>query len=190
MRARTGVMSVVPMISAEVMSAPIQCETSMMSWPATPGKKYLLPPEMPTTSCGQHRPDDEGDVVLDDGPVEQHRHVHRQPSLGQLREAGRRDRAEVGEGRRLPPLVVDDGHPGIGRLERALLVAEVRREGLPRDIGWCVPSAMSVGHPGDPTVQRRVDGADEERQRAGAGAVGHDDADALAVEVDRRRAAR
>jgi hypothetical protein len=54
--ARTGVTAVVPMISAEVISAPIQRETSMISWPATPGKKYLLPPEMPTTSCGRTGP--------------------------------------------------------------------------------------------------------------------------------------
>jgi len=33
-------------------------------------------------------------------------------------------------------------------------------------------------------VQGSVHGADEERERAGAGAVGDDDADALSVEVD------
>jgi hypothetical protein len=54
--ARTGVIPVVPMISAEVISAPSQCETSMIFWPATPGKKYLLPPEMPTTSWGRTGP--------------------------------------------------------------------------------------------------------------------------------------
>ena len=56
MSARTGVTPVVPMISAEVMSAPSQWDTSMMRWPATPGKKYLLPPDMPTTSCGSTGP--------------------------------------------------------------------------------------------------------------------------------------
>jgi hypothetical protein len=54
--ARTGVMPVVPMISADVISAPSQCETSMIFWPPTPGKKYLLPPEMPTTSWGRTGP--------------------------------------------------------------------------------------------------------------------------------------
>ncbi len=54
--ARTGVIPVVPMISAEVISAPSQCETSMIFWPPTPGKKYLLPPEIPTTSCGSTGP--------------------------------------------------------------------------------------------------------------------------------------
>ncbi len=54
--ARTGVRPVVPMISAEVISAPSQCETSMIFCPATPGKKYLLPPDMPTTSCGSTGP--------------------------------------------------------------------------------------------------------------------------------------
>ena len=47
---------VVPMISAEVISAPSQCDTSMIFWPPTPGKKYLLPPEIPTTSCGSTGP--------------------------------------------------------------------------------------------------------------------------------------
>ncbi len=55
-RARTGVRPVVPMISAEVINAPSQCDTSMIFWPATPGKKYLLPPDIPTTSCGSTGP--------------------------------------------------------------------------------------------------------------------------------------
>src|SRR4051795_6570637 len=55
-KARTGVVPVVPMISAEVINAPSQCETSMIFCPATPGKKYLLPPDIPTTSCGSTGP--------------------------------------------------------------------------------------------------------------------------------------
>jgi hypothetical protein len=39
-----------------VISAPSQCETSMIFLPPTPGKKYLLPPDMPTTSCGSTGP--------------------------------------------------------------------------------------------------------------------------------------
>lgn len=54
--ARTGVMPRVPIISALVIRAPTQCETSIISWPDTPGKKYLLPPEKPTTSCGKTGP--------------------------------------------------------------------------------------------------------------------------------------
>jgi len=54
--ARTGVMPRVPMISALVMRAPTQWVRSMISCPAMPGKKYLLPPEMPTTSCGNTGP--------------------------------------------------------------------------------------------------------------------------------------
>ena len=54
--AAAQVCAVVPMISADVIRAPSQCEMSMMSWPATPGKKYLLPPEIPTTSCGSTGP--------------------------------------------------------------------------------------------------------------------------------------
>src|SRR5664279_1076470 len=54
--ARTGVIPRVPMMSALVINAPSQCEKSMTSGPATPGKKYLLPPENPTTSCGNTGP--------------------------------------------------------------------------------------------------------------------------------------
>ena len=54
--ARTGVMPRVPIMSALVISAPSQCEKSITSGPATPGKKYLLPPENPTTSCGKTGP--------------------------------------------------------------------------------------------------------------------------------------
>ena len=52
---RTGV-SLVPIISYEVISAPSQWVKLMMSAPAMPGKKYLLPPEKPTTSCGNTGP--------------------------------------------------------------------------------------------------------------------------------------
>ena len=54
--ARTGVTPGVPMISTLEISAPSQWERSMTSGPATPGKKYLLPPEKPTTSCGKTGP--------------------------------------------------------------------------------------------------------------------------------------
>jgi len=52
---RTGV-SVVPIMPRLVSSAPTQWVTSMISGPATPGTKYLLPPENPATSCGKTGP--------------------------------------------------------------------------------------------------------------------------------------
>ena len=52
MSARTGVIPRVPMIFELVISAPSQCDRSMSSRPDTPGNRYLLPPEKPTTSCG------------------------------------------------------------------------------------------------------------------------------------------
>ena len=55
-RARTGVTPRVPIISALVIRAPTQWDTSISSGPETPGKKYLLPPEKPTTSCGNTGP--------------------------------------------------------------------------------------------------------------------------------------
>ena len=38
------------------MRAPSQCDRSIISWPDTPGKRYLSPPENPTTSCGNTGP--------------------------------------------------------------------------------------------------------------------------------------
>ena len=92
----------------------------------------------------QHRPDDERDVVLDDRPVEQHGDVHRQPTLGQLASRAAGIGAEVGEGRRVPPLVVDDGHPRIGLLEPPTRRSRGAGASASSLIGWCVPSAMSV----------------------------------------------
>ena len=54
--ARTGVTAGVPMMCELVMSAPTQWVREMKpSW-ATPGMKYLLPPDMPTTSWGRTGP--------------------------------------------------------------------------------------------------------------------------------------
>ncbi len=53
---RTGVMPRVPMIRLAVISAPTQWEMSMTSCTEQPGKKYLLPPEKPTTSWGKTGP--------------------------------------------------------------------------------------------------------------------------------------
>src|SRR5215213_8248471 len=54
--ARTGVTPRVPIICALVINAPTQWERLINSGPDTPGKKYLLPPENPTTSCGKTGP--------------------------------------------------------------------------------------------------------------------------------------
>ena len=55
MTARTGV-SIVPSTSELVMSAPSQCVKWMISDAAMPGKRYFVPPEKPTTSCGKTGP--------------------------------------------------------------------------------------------------------------------------------------
>ena len=54
--ARTGVTPRVPMISLLVISAPSQCVTSIISWPDSPGNRYLFPPEKPMTSWGNTGP--------------------------------------------------------------------------------------------------------------------------------------
>ena len=53
--ARTGV-SRVPITAWLVISAPSQCVKWMISGPAMPGNRYLVPPEKPATSCGKTGP--------------------------------------------------------------------------------------------------------------------------------------
>ena len=52
---RTGV-HLLPMIIGLVTTAPSQWKKFSTSGPLTPGKRYLLPPEKPTTSCGNTGP--------------------------------------------------------------------------------------------------------------------------------------
>ncbi len=53
--ARTGVYPA-PITALLVMTAPSQWVKLMMSGPATPGTRYFVPPENPTTSCGKTGP--------------------------------------------------------------------------------------------------------------------------------------
>ena len=46
----------VPMMARLVINAPSQCVTSISSCPDSPGNRYLLPPENPTTSWGSTGP--------------------------------------------------------------------------------------------------------------------------------------
>ena len=52
---RTGV-HLLPMMRGLVMTAPSQWKKCRISGPEMPGKMYLLPPEKPTTSCGNTGP--------------------------------------------------------------------------------------------------------------------------------------
>ena len=52
---RTGV-HLWPIISGFVTTAPSQWKKFRISGPPMPGKKYLFPPEKPTTSCGKTGP--------------------------------------------------------------------------------------------------------------------------------------
>src|SRR5438105_3998932 len=52
---RTGV-HLLPMILGLVTTAPSQWKKFRTSGPLTPGNRYLLPPEKPTTSCGKTGP--------------------------------------------------------------------------------------------------------------------------------------
>ena len=64
--ARTGVVPRVPMISALLISAPSQCERSMISWPADPGEEVLVAAREAHHFVREHRADDERHVVLHD----------------------------------------------------------------------------------------------------------------------------
>ena len=93
----------------------------MISWPATPGKKYLLPPEKPTTSCGNTGPTTSATSCSTTARLSAHRRRRRssRPS-GQLGDPVGADRAR---GRRRSPgshhSWLTHGHPGIGRRQPA-----------------------------------------------------------------------
>ena len=160
--ARTGVMPRVPMICALVISAPSQCERSISSRPETPGKRYLLPPENPTTSCGKTGPDDQRDVVLDHVAVDADVRGVLEHAVRELGDPLGADRADVRERRRLPPGVVEHGRR-----------RDTGRRGAPASasslIAPCVPSATSTVSLRDAAVQRGVDRAQQQRQRACCG---------------------
>ena len=134
----------------------------------------------------QDRPDHERDVVVDDGPVQQHLHLEAHPALGQLLDPGGGNGAEMGEGLRLPPLVVTDLRPRIDIRQCPSGVAEVgsERVGVHRRVR---PQRDQHGEPRHPPVQSPVDGADEQRERERARPVRHQHADGAPVGVDARQ---
>ena len=155
----------VPMISALVISAPSQCERSMSSRPETPGKRYLLPPEKPTTSCGKTGPTISVTSCSTTARLIRTSTAAREQAAGQLGDPLGGDRADVGERRRVPPLVVehrrrrDSARPSRRAGSRD---APPARRSL---IAAWVPSATSTVSRADPAVQRAV-----HRRRAAAAA--------------------
>ena len=146
------------------------------------GEEVLVASRHPDDLVREDRADDERHVVLDDGAVEPDLDLLAEPSVGQLFYAGGGDRAEIGEGVRVPPLVIGDGCPRVGRCQAL----------------GCVPQELSqrvVAHGGvraecdkdresaDPAVQGPVYRPEEQGQWADSGRVGHEHADAPVVEV-------
>ena len=56
-----------------------------------PGKKYLLPPEKPATSCGKTGPRTRSHIAILNVGINPHGHVEREPPLGNLRGLRRRE---------------------------------------------------------------------------------------------------
>ncbi len=153
--------------------------------PGDAGEEVLVAAGHADDLVREDRPDDQRDVVVDDGPVQQHLHLEAEPALGQLLDPRRGNGAEMGEGLRLPPLVVADlgARVDLGQVPPG--VPQVRGEGVlaHRGVG---PERDQHREPGRPPVQGTVDRPDEQRQRERPGAVGHQHADAAPVGVDAR----
>ena len=135
---RTGVCPRVPMISRLVISAPSQCDRSITSAAATPGTRYLLPPEKPTTSCGKTGPTTSTTSCSATARLRRTGTGAAQPPAGDLRHLVRADGADRGQRRRVPPLVVaylTPGRPTTG--PRCAASAS-------SDIGAWVPRATSM----------------------------------------------
>ena len=171
------------------MTAPSQWEKLMTSVPPMPGKKYLLPPEKPTTSCGKDRAADDELVIVQHQLVERHRHVLAHQPAGQLRDLGGGDGADGGEGAGQVPVVVEDVHAGIAA--GALLggdahqpVQRLLAHGLVRAQGH------QIVQRGGRAAQLLVKQAEEERDGRRARAVGDDHQHPLALQGAPARAWR
>ena len=80
----------VPMMSALVISAPSQCERSMISWPGDPREEVLVAAGEADDLVREDRADDERDVVLDHRAVEPDVDALAQQPAGQLGDPARR----------------------------------------------------------------------------------------------------
>ncbi len=182
--ARTGVTPRVPIVSALVISAPSQCERSMSSRPDTPGKRYLLPPENPATSCGNTGPT----ISVTSCSVTARLILTRTGCRSKPPESSAIRPAPIGptslNAAVVPPGVVQRGHSRIPLASLPWRVAEVGRERLVahRRVG---AQRDEHGQPADAPVQRPVNRRDQQRQRAAAGPVGYQDADAPPVQLRR-----
>ena len=117
----------------------------MTSWLEIPGKKYLLPPEKPTTSCGNTGPTTR---VTSCSTTARFSRTGTdwcaEAALGQLREPLGADRADRDEGVRVPPLVVAHRRAGIALLERRPAGSPGGGDSSVSPIRACVPSATST----------------------------------------------
>ena len=166
------------------MRAPSQCVKWMISDAAMPGKRYFVPPEKPTTSCGKTGPQMRTWSVLDDEPVERDRDVLLQASEAELLDHLRGDGPQRRERRGVvPPVVENPPVSGTAVNDRAsdeaaeLLVAHRRMraerdEKVERRDAWAELALEDLEH---------------QRHRHRPRPVGDEDDNALAVEGQTRQ---
>ena len=164
-----------------------------------PGHQVLRAPGEADHLVGEDRAEHQHHVVLDDGAVEPHVDPGGEQPAGQLGDPLVAHAAETGERRGIPPGVLDHGGarpPGAEVTARpapavaatalvapvtagAAAAAEVHGQGCVAHRGM---GAQGHQHGGarDPTGGGGVHGVQQQRQRARAGGVGHQHAQALA----------
>jgi hypothetical protein len=72
------------------------------------GEEVFVPAGKPYHLMGEHRPADDEMVVIIDEPIEPDRHILGHHPTGELADLSRGDRADMGEVRRVAPIVVVD----------------------------------------------------------------------------------
>jgi hypothetical protein len=123
----------------------------------------------------EDRADHQADVMVDHGPVQRHAYRQLQPPLGQLGDPVRADVAEGHERLGLPPLVVEHSESGV----------RTAQVGVQLRLGHLGVRAERHQHSdaGGPAMEGLVHRGEQQWQRAAAGGVGNDEADAAADEV-------
>ena len=133
----------VPMILALVISAPSQCDRSISSRPDTPGNRYLLPPEKPTTSCGKTGPTISVTSCSTTARLTRTRALWLEHAVRELGDPIVADRPDVREGGRIPPRVVEHGDSRIAIARGPGLVPRCAASAGSLIAAW-VPNATSA----------------------------------------------
>ena len=110
---RTGV-HLLPMIIGIRHHAAEPVEEIQNLRTANAGEQIFVAATEPDDFMREHRSDDDELVVIENPPVDLHRHIHREKPAGKFANLTGRYRADVLQRSRIVPLVIEEVDPGVG----------------------------------------------------------------------------